>query len=266
MSNIDRIFKLPGIIGDDVVLDLKDRKIKGVSDGETVTILRFLELHEGRTVGIGIPPGLWTNYAWAIVRDARGTEHEISTYDLLPAPGHDIVRVGRELIRELPDTPFWEDDVVEVFDGRRGYVSTIDYLEVEKPGSDRPVYQVRFSGSSQSFHRRSLDLVERGNVWKFYHGEEMEFESAADEASFYHRISHATSVTNTAQGTSTFPWEQAVEVLRNGEADMIWHNWAVATSDPGYNVECYTIDDPEVGERCRMEFLEQLDADPTPAY
>jgi hypothetical protein len=266
MSNIDRIFKIPGNIGDDVVLDLKDRKIKGVSDGESVTILRFLELHEGRTDGIGVPPGLWTNYAWAIVGDARGAEHEISTYDLLPAPGREMVLVPRELVRDLPDTPFWEDDVVEVFDGRRGYVSTIDYLEVEKPGSDRPVYKVRFANYAENFHRRSLDLVERGNVWKFYHGEEMEFESAADEARFYHRISQATSVTNTAHGTSTFPWEQAVEILRNGDADMIWHNWAVAVADPGYDVECYVIDDPDVGERCRLEFLEQLDTASAPEY
>jgi hypothetical protein len=37
-------------------------------------------------------------------------------------------------------------------------------------------------------------------------------------------------------------------------------------SDPGYAVSCYTIDDPEVGERCRLEFLDQLDSDAMPAY
>lgn len=267
MSNAHRIFRLPGNVGDDVALDLQGRKIKGLEDGELVTIKRFGELHEGRTTGIGVLPGVWANYSWVTVQDARGNEHEISKYDLKPSPGSDYVLVPREFLRELPETPLWEDDVVEVYDGRRGYVSTIDHLEAERdPASEVPIYTVKFAVGSEKFHLRSLDLVERGDVWKFYNGHELHFESAANEANFYHRISHVTSVRNDDDSIWTFPWQQAVEALESGKADMIWHDWSVPLNDPGYNVSCYTIDDPEVGERCRLELLEQLESNTAPRY
>jgi hypothetical protein len=267
MSNINRIFKLAGNVGDAVVLDLQDRKLKGVSDGETVTIVAFSERHEGRTVGVGVPPGLWKNYSYATVRDSRGGEHDVHTSHLQPVPGRDYVRLPRQHVRGLPDTPFWEDDIVEVYDGRRGTISTIDYDEFEN-AAERPVYSVSFSnsGSSERFHARSLDLVERGNVWRYHHGEEIDFENAAEEATLLHRLSLVTGVTNRDTGHGGFSWDEAVQALRNGEADVIWHNWAVALDDPGYKVECYTIDDPVAGERCRAAFLEVIGTEDAPAY
>ncbi len=268
MSNINRIFKLAGTVGDSVVLDLKDRKLRGVSDGETVTILDFSELYEGRTVGIGVPPGLWKNYSYATIRDERGGEHEIHTSHLLPLPGKDYVKVPRQFVRELPDTPFWEDDIIEVYDGRRGTISTIDYHDFVESSADHPVYSVRFSNSGygERFHARSLDLVERGNVWRYHHGEEIDFENATEEATLHHRLSLVTGVANPDTRNFSFTWNEAVQALRNGEADMIWQDWAVAIEDPGYSVACYTMDDPVAGERCRTAFLAQIDMEDTPAY
>lgn len=267
MSNIDRIFKLAGGVGDAVVLDLQDRKLKGVSDGETVIIVDFSERYEGRTAGVGVPPGRWKNYSYASIRDARGNEHDIHTSNLLPRPGSEYVRLPRQLVRELPDTPFWEDDVVEVYDGRRGVVSTIDYDEFDN-STDRPVYTVRFanSGAGENFHARALDLVERGNVWRYHHGEEIDFENAAEEAILLHRMSLVTGVANRETGRLGFAWDEAVEALRNGEADVIWHDWNIAIEDPGYSVQCYTIDDPAAGERCRGAILAAIDKEATPAY
>jgi hypothetical protein len=268
MSNVSRIFKIAGDIGGQAVVNLRGSQVKGLTDGELVTIVDFATRFEGRTAGVGVPPGLWRNYAWAEVRNSRGIVQYIHTSDLQPLPEHDVVHLPRVLVRELPDTQFWEDDIVEVFDGRRGCVSFIDFDALERPVGDQPVYHVRMVGrqSNERFHARALDLVERGDVWRFYHGEPLEFGSAADEASFHHRISHVTSVANVAHDTMAFSWDQAVEALRTGDADMIWHNWAVPSADPGYSVNCYTIDDPEVGERCRLEFLELLDTTSTPAY
>lgn len=262
MSTIDRIFKLAGNVGDDVVLDLRGRRLRGIADGETVTIVDFHELHEGRATGIGVPPGLWKNYSYATIRDARGGEHEIHTSDLLPLPGRDYVELPRQLVRELPDTPFWEEDVVETYEGRRGHVFLIDYPEIENPTSDYPAYRVRFpgSGADMHYHARALDLVERGNIWRYYHGADMEFSGVADEAAFYHRISQVTGIRSESTGLFSFTWDEAVQALRDGQADMIWHNWAVATSDPGYHVNCYVIEDPEVGERCRQALLEDIEA------
>jgi hypothetical protein len=266
MSNINRIFRLAGNVGDTVMLDLQDRKLKGVSDGEPVTIVDFSERYEGRIDGAGVPPGLWKNYSYATIRDARGNEHDIHTSHLLPLPGRDYIGLPRQLVRDLPETPFWEEDLVEIFDGRKGVISAIDYYEVEK-GSDRPVYRVRFPklGSGEDFHARALDLVERGDVWRYHHGEEIDFESAADEATLHHRLSLVTSVVNRETRKFGFSWDEAVQALRNGDADFISHNWAVALEDPGYRVECYRIDDPVAGERCRNAFIEQIGMEDAPA-
>lgn len=265
MSNINRIFKLAGNVGDEVMLDLQERKIKGVSDGETVTIIGFEERYEGRTDGVGIPPGLWKNYSYATVRDSRGNMHDLHTSYLRPLPGNDFVKLPRELVRDLPDTAFWEDDVVEVYDGRRGVISSIAYSEIEE-ASERSAYCVIFdSGHREEFHGHALDLVERGNVWRYHHGEEIEFESPAEEATLHHTMSLVTLSINPDTDQFGFTWDEALRALQSGDADMIWCNWAVALEDPDEKVSCYVIDDPIVGERCRMGFLAQFGMEAAPA-
>lgn len=267
MSSITRLFKLAGKVGDQVVLDLQDRKLKDVSDGETVTIIDFAERYSGRTDGIGVPPGLWKNYSYATVRDARGNDHDIHSSHLLPLPGRDYVGLPRERVGDLPETPFWEWDLVEIYDGRKGMVSTIGYGDLEA-SPDEPAYWVTFpdTGNGEGFHAHALTLVERGDVWRHYHGEEIDFESAADEAALHHTLSLVTSVINRETRRFGFSWGEAVQALRNGEADVIVHNWTVITDDPGYNVQCYSIDDLAAGERCRTAFLEQIDMKDAPAY
>lgn len=267
MSNIARLFKLAGNVGDQVVLDLQGRDLKGVSDGETVTIIEFAERYSGRTDGIGVPPGLWKNYSYSTVRDARGNDHDIHSSHLLPLPGSDYIGLPRQLVGDLPETPFWEGDVVEVYDGRKGVVSVIDYGEIDTE-SDEPPYRVSFpaTGGGEGFHAHALSLIERGDVWRHYHGEEIDFESAADEATLHHTLSLVTSVANRETRSFGFSWGEAVQALRNGDADVIVHNWTVITDDPGRNVQCYSIDDAAAGERCRAAFLGQIDMQDAPAY
>ncbi|PZU82834.1 MAG: hypothetical protein DI528_18560 [Shinella sp.] len=46
--------------------------------------------------------------------------------DLHPLPGNDHVHLPRLLLADLPETPFWEYDVVETYKGRIGTISSID--------------------------------------------------------------------------------------------------------------------------------------------
>lgn len=265
MSNIDRIFNVAGAVGDKVAVNI-ERSVGGLKDGDVVTIEDFLSLYEGRTDGVGVPPGLWRNYSYAKIRDESGFLHEIHTSDLRPLPGNEVVALPRLLLADLPETSFWEDDVVETFQGRVGHVHVIDYYDAASGKSCAGAYRVRFKeGDQEDYHEHGLELVERGNVWRFFNDEPLSFTHALEEARFYHRISHVTSVINTAEAKATFLWDDAVALLEAGEADVIWHNWAVATSDPGYRVECYVIDDPEVGERCRAALIDELAVSKAPS-
>lgn len=265
MSNVSRIFRVAGDVGHQVVIHPGGAALKGVSDGEVVTITDFASRFVGRTHGAGVPPGLWTNYAWATILDARGRRHEVQSDCLAPLPGRDYLSVPRVLLADLPETPLWEDDVVETYEGRIGTVSTVNYDVVGDRDSEE--YRIRFDdGSVVGYHARALTLLERGDVWRFYNGEKPFFEDAVAEAGFYHLLSMVTTVHNHDENMATFGWDQAVAMLESGQADVIWHNRAVAVSDPGYRVSCYTVDDPEVGERCRLELLETIEAASTPAY
>ncbi|NTF23612.1 hypothetical protein G6L37_35145 [Agrobacterium rubi] len=267
MSNVNRIFKIAGDIGHEVVVNSRETPRKGLPNGEVVTIEDFLSLYEGRTVGIGVPPGLWRNHSWAMVRDARGVLHEISIHDLEPMPGAGQALVPRVLLEPLPDTPFWEDDLVETYQGRVGQVSTIDYENIARGDRDWAAYRVRYeNGIEERLHARSLTLVERGNVWRFYNDESPVFETVLEEIKFYNRISHVTEVANVAEGMAMFHWDDALQLLKSGEIDVIWHDWDVASSDPGYRVSCYVIDEIEARDRCRQALIEEIDAVSMPSY
>jgi hypothetical protein len=255
-------------VGDEVVLDLQGRRLKGVADGETVTITGFSELHQGRTHGVGVPPGLWRNYSYATFRDERGGEYEVPTSEMKPLPGREYVTLHRELIRELPNTYFWEDDEVEIYDGRRGRVSVIDYVAIENPDLDRPPFRVDLARGYENLHARAIDLIERGNVWRYYNGEALAFENALDEAAFYQKASLVTHAVNPDSGRSNFQWVEAVQALRDGRADAIWNwtHWNVVVADPGGWVGCFSIDDSEVGDRLRERLLEEIEAQAAPTY
>lgn len=265
MSNVSRIFRVAGDVGHQVMLNPDGAALKGVSDGEVVTIKDFAARFEGRTDGLGIPPGLWRNYAWATILDARGRTHEVRSDCLTPLPGRDYLRLPRVLLADLPETPLWEDDVVETYEGRIGTVSRVNYDVVGDPDSQE--YRIRFDeGSVVDYHARALTLLDRGDVWRFYNGEKPFFDDAVAEAMFYHRTSQVTAVHNREEDTASFDWNRAVAMLESGQADVIWHNWVVAVADPGYRVFCYSIDDPEVGERCRLELLDRIEAATALAY
>lgn len=58
MSTLTRVFKIAGDIGDDVVVDPRGRRIKGLETGDVTTVLDFDSRFEGRSNGVGVPAGL----------------------------------------------------------------------------------------------------------------------------------------------------------------------------------------------------------------
>jgi hypothetical protein len=99
--------------------------------------------------------------------------------------------------------------------------------------------------------------VERGNVYKFFNGLPMDFGSVEEEAKFHYDLGRGEQLVNPETRHRGYDFDSAVELLRQGEADMIipeivhLHN---PNDDRTWG--CFRFEDREVGERCRSAFLD----------
>lgn len=110
-------------------------------------------------------------------------------------------------VRDLPDSLFWEGDFVKSsFEPDEVYVvDEIDYsfLSIKAVnGRDYDIYKISKRNDSRvkMAKESSLELIERGNIWKFFHGGILEFSCAAEEQKFnqfievYKELSDMTKV------------------------------------------------------------------------
>jgi len=195
-------------------------------DGTKATILGFSEIYHGRLGNFGMKPGIYVNRAWVKLRleDGRGhtewsgrlelTDRRKSSRRLAKFHKQTQKNPGnlrnKEFLRELPETPFWEGDFVRVH-GRSvvtsGYnevpperdpdvfqVIGIDYNHLDgktQIGTRYPAYSISDglgSGWHASASEDNMTLVERGPVWKFYHGERPSFRDIKEEAYFFETL------------------------------------------------------------------------------
>ncbi|MCR4311710.1 MAG: hypothetical protein NUV56_00335 [Candidatus Uhrbacteria bacterium] len=220
-------------------------------DGTLATIIGFTEIHWGRVNNCGIKPGVYVNRAWVKVRLEDGKEHtELSSrLELVDKAEHER-RVAEgcakreadphafdhgEFLRDLPETPFWEGDMVFVPGaalmerslGKRNPhlfqvigINYSDLNETTRIGTKYPAYNIA-SGFSAGWHtgasEDSMTLVERGPVWKHYHNEPIVFASLEEEASFYHLLGHTEEVRNPASGLYAWTLEELLTAVRNGQ-------------------------------------------------
>ncbi len=189
---------------------------------------------------------------------------------------------GREkrhsfLIRELPDTPFWEDDLVKC--PKTAFLVSVQapphvqsgeemwrVTQAENPEDES--YQLVLVGSGGSIRTSAeandLVLHRRGNFWRPAHGLPVEFESWLEEVEFYHNSRTAQKV-----GSERFSDQavrQAIDLVRESKIDFF-----VVTTGV-YNmrdVVSYRLNDPDAGNRIRPAFLSswadwKSEADATP--
>lgn len=177
---------------------------------------------------------------------------------------HEEVRLG-----DLPSTQFWEEDRVTVrLPNRRGgvneeeaVVARIDYGSIHKRrdgGSPWPFYDLRLwgGGVGASAEESWMTLVERGPVWKFYHGEPIGFASINEEAKFFDLIGRTEEVRNPANGLYDWTEEEAIGAIRSGIGHSISVSISFLGSDSRISVKRFR--DGDLGQRVARATLERF--------
>lgn len=246
-------------------------------DGTEVEIVRFGEIDYGRTHNFGYEPGIYANPAWADVRLPNGEVIHMGTFHLEPRPEDEGLFAGRtrewrenthtarERLRDLPETPFWEGDIVmcpsfDSDDPEKHYViSGINYLDRDRKtldGSPWPFYQISDSrgGWHSSVREDELTLVARGNVWKFHHEEDIEFSDVREEAELHSSLGKTQEVRNPASGLYAWTIEEALDAIQGGLGDAVQMSGGMFGAEPRPSVRRF--EDREVGERVRAATLE----------
>ncbi len=175
-------------------------------------------------------------------------------------PKENEYEAGSVYLGELPEIAFYEDDRLVDPDGVEWLVERINwqyYGERRSDGSFMPLLDVRCTGEDyrQSHGVDEFKLVERGNVWKWYHGEaaSMTFADVSAEARFYSGLGRSKPIMG-PQGHYGFTLEEAVEAVRAGQGDAIATGGGLLGSRKTLHVHKY--DDAEPATRIRALTLE----------
>ena len=260
-------------VGDVLIVSVaKENREWGYSpaqDGTRLKVTGFRTRYRGRCGEFGRTPGLYAfNDCPIVVKESDGAIVEIGSSHLRYEDGSTIrMDLDGEWIAELPELPFWEGDTVNVGKGFYGpdenvVVARISYDDINTKCSDGvtpyPIYTISPSmgaGVSTSARESGLTLVSRGNIWKYYHGEPLHFDTIAAEAQFYDgQLGRTKDVRNEAIGLFAWTIEEAVCAVREGKADAI----SVTSRMFGSKQRPYLKKflDEDVGARVRQETLE----------
>ncbi len=200
-------------VGDQVFIRIPEEiRLQGYShyeDGTLVTVLGFLEIAYGHFNETGLRPGIYQNRLWVKVLPPDGKEYFEACDNLqLIDPAEYQRRLNernqpssnplhrpnsKDFIRPLPETLFWEGDIVRIKSCNRSNskpnpnsilfcIVGIDYLNLgrtmEIDRSDWPIYRIidEYSSANNYLDQRlaresDLELVTRGSIWRLNHGE-----------------------------------------------------------------------------------------------
>lgn len=184
----------------------------------------------------------------------------------------------------LPETVFWEDDLVRVSDkvaakhpaletsSRRTLrILKPDYLfESEKSSAQQNgsrIYSVMFAGDGKEhprfdLHESDMTLVERGPVWDFYNSGVLPHSNViVQDVEFYDRLGRTRMVVNPAIPTKksiidrcTWPKEAVRPALESGMADFY------LPLESGFRIgTLYLPEDIEMATRVRKKMLAEAE-------
>lgn len=182
-------------------------------------------------------------------------------------PDFDIIKVGDKLdnlerIGDLPETEFWELDIVS-WNGIRHRICRVNY---NRWGPERlHCYDMEEVDENNVYHRTGsttvdpseLILIERGNVWREAHGEPAVFRDLDEETAFATNMGRSTSVRNPANNLYCWNLDEVLEAIRNGLADGFTNGTPLFSTNPRINARIFH--DRELGERVRAETLKGFD-------
>lgn len=285
--------------GDEVTITIpkesRDCGYNPYPEGTRATVLGFSEIAWGRLGSCGKQPGIYRNRAWCRIQLEDGSEHTEHTgrLDLVDsddykhrvdewreAGGLNSHGEKQDFIRNLPDTPFWEGDLVRrVEQSHMGVVTIIgpdkpgdleiftivgiqydrlDYIRNE--GSPWPAYDISDKLGScwrTSAPAHELVLVERGPVWKHFHNEIINFADLMEEANFYRMLGHYDEVRNPANDLFSWTLEEVLCAIKARTVHGICVSQSLFGS--GTSVQAIKYHNEELGRRVATATLQELD-------
>lgn len=269
-------------VGDEVTITIpKENREWGYNpcpDGTIAVVLGFSEIAYGRLSNLGVKPGVYVNRSWVLLRSRKeGSLTEFSGYLEFADKAEYERRVAlyrrhqqewpsgwrdKEFLRDLPETPFWEGDIVRVSssDNRQLQIVSIDYANLAEKtqlGGKYPAYRVSDSlgaGWHTSASEDDMVLIERGPVWKLFHDEPVTFGSLVEEAQFFQQIGHFEEVPNPRNGLYSWTREEALEAIRAG----IIHGFSLSGAFLGLSssIRAIRFTDEDLGKRVAQATLE----------
>jgi hypothetical protein len=238
--------------GEKVLINLtKEAKEWGYGpapDGTEVTLVGFGEINYGYANRFGYAPGVYENRSWANVLLPDGREEHISTCYLKPVNEEEYnkrlaaLRVDGSIpwnekrLRDLPETRFWEDDLVYSpsffdwleFENHLARIAKVEYDYIGKTrvdGSPMPMYGVSNKWPSGWItwlgNWETWELVERGKVWKFWHNEPIAWANDEEHAQFLVTIGQTDEIRNPKDNLYHWTKDEAVQALRDGIGQVI---------------------------------------------
>lgn len=247
-------------------------------DGTIVEVVGFGRIASPRKNPIyQCEPGIYENPSWVTVKENNGKEHSINSLFLNLIDKEEQEKreekyrktenksVFKKKIRELPETHFYEDDVVlcpkigeELFT-----ISSINYHYMKEDGTidkcndgvtDMPIYTItkeRFGYTS--VREEDLELVQRGNFWRHYKGHQKQFSSLEEEAIFAMNSGKFTELKNPKYNLYRWTKEEVIEQIKKGYA----HGFSCFNGlfGSGIHISAVKFDDEELGQRVAQETL-----------
>lgn len=271
--------------GETVLIDIgqenRDWGFNPAPNGTPVTLVRFGEIPYGYANSFGYEPGIYRNYCWAWVQLPDGQEINISCCHLKPVDEKDYnsrVAAARDAhgsiwrktrLRDLPETKFIEDDLVAsprflkrggFPDGQARIVAVkYEYIgQTRLDGSAMPLYDISDKWPSGWTTWEDgwdeWELIERGKVWKYRHGEQIIWKDDAEQARFMTAIGEKDYVRNPKNNLYSWTKDEALQALRDGIGHGISVGGGLFGSGP--HTDVITFRDTALGERIRKLTLQ----------
>ncbi len=217
--------------------------------------------HQQGAVSIWLPDGRIVPGDWSVEMVDKNEEKR---RDAAMRDKNGVLRTKHVRLGDLPPTKFWEGDGVRVhfpdneYSGQEMTIGRIDYSFMYKcrnDGSPWPFYEISLErGGTTSAEESWIELVKRGNIWKYYHNEPLSFTDLKEEAGFFKLIGQAEEVRNPANGIYSWTKEEMLEAIKNGTA----HGFSVSGGlfGSGPHISVCRFKNEELGQRIAQATLE----------
>ena len=175
-----------------------------------------------------------------------------------------VLRTPKVRLGDLPHTKFWEQDRVRVHFPNAEWgvqemtIARIDYYHMHdhrNDGSPWPFYDVNFAtGGSTGAEEAWIELLERGNVWKYYNNEPLSFADLKEEADFFALVGQTEEMRNPANRLYSWTKEEVLEAIKNGTV----HGFSVSSGffGSGPHISAMRFKNEELGQRIAKATLE----------